>query len=408
MILTELHDEITAINLSLLKDKETKYFGYFSLMCNYESNNEIPLIGVRIEGKDLYIAINTDEWDKYDINVKKEVIKHEILHISFGHLFCGNSKRYLNCDNSILQIAMDLEINQYLNKEYLPEWGIFIEDYQKSYPDLNWKPFAGSYYYYNLLKDNNIMSPPMQHNWSISDSDNEDKSENSDTNTGIPTDELLDTTLQELVINNMIDKSMSTVDENSVLYGILNGKINTVQDLVLEKVKVSLKEYMNNLLNNSSKLSGKKMVKRKPLANPSALSSLVNNIKQKVFVAIDESGSVSENELNQFVSILSELSKKFEIELRPFDTEVGDKKKYRRNQATYERTYCGGTDLNCVFDYYNSRKDMTMLFILTDGHVPKITVKCNKPYVIFISNNGTTRNVTGFKHKKLNSEMMLC
>ena len=322
MILTELHDEITAINLSLLKDKETKYFGYFSLMCNYEINKEIPLIGVRIKGKDLYIAINTDEWNKYDINVKKEVIKHEILHISFGHLFCSNSTRYHNCDNSILQIAMDLEINQYLNKEYLPEWSIFIENYQKSYPDLYWKTFAGSYYYYNLLKDNSIMSPPIQHNWDIADSNNREESENSDTNTGIPTDEVLDTMLQELVVNNMIEKSMNTVDENSKLYGILSSKINIVQDLVLEKVKVSLKEYMNNLLNNSSKLSGKKMIKRRPLANPSALSSLVNNIKQKVFVAIDESGSVSENELNQFVSILSELSNKFEIELRPFDTEL--------------------------------------------------------------------------------------
>ena len=54
---------------------------------------------------------------------------HELLHIAFNHLTTFD----LFKDKELANIAMDMEINQYIDKTWLPKGGIDINDY----PDLN-------------------------------------------------------------------------------------------------------------------------------------------------------------------------------------------------------------------------------------------------------------------------------
>ena len=390
MIKTELYKDLEDINISLLKDKENQYYGYFSLMCEYEIDNTVPLIGVTVKEDRLYLLFNTDKWNDYDFNVKKEVVKHEILHISFGHMLVW-IRRYRTANQRLLGIAMDLEINQYLNKKYLPEWGVFVEDFELKYPDLYWGRFKGTNHYYKILMDNDIDcgNINIKHNWCESNDNNEN--------------------VQEIVINSIIENTLKSVSNN--INNGLCGKISSLlnQSCMLSPVKVSinLKEYTKNMLDNSKIFSGKKIVNKRHIANRYSTTSLSNNTVQKILIAIDESGSVSEKELSEFVGILTEVCKNYSIELRPFDTVVGEKKVFKKG-LEYERTHCGGTDLNCVLKYYNNRKDMNLMFVLTDGKFSKPKVKCKKNYTVFISSEGITTNVQNCKHKKLNNDMTLC
>jgi hypothetical protein len=70
-------------------------------------------------------------------------LKHELLHIAFGHLttfFKFSNKKLAN-------VAMDMEINQYISKQYLPEGGIDIDNYT----DIELDRKAGARYYYDKL-----------------------------------------------------------------------------------------------------------------------------------------------------------------------------------------------------------------------------------------------------------------
>ena len=72
------------------------------------------------------------------------LLKHELLHISFGHLVMRD--RYDN--HKLFNIAADLEINQYIDRDYLPEGGITMD----TFPELDLPERAGTVKYYELLQ----------------------------------------------------------------------------------------------------------------------------------------------------------------------------------------------------------------------------------------------------------------
>ena len=64
-------------------------------------------------------------------------------HIAFQHL----GILFQFSDRKLANIAMDCEINQYINKSWLPEGGVDIDNY----PELNLKRKAGCRYYYEKM-----------------------------------------------------------------------------------------------------------------------------------------------------------------------------------------------------------------------------------------------------------------
>ena len=378
----DLYDNISIINTSLLKKKEDRYYGYFSLRCNYIFDDMPPILGVYMNSKRPTILINKNTWWDYSIEVQEEMIKHEILHITFGHVSLKRYRGLTKHESDLLNIACDMEINQYLNKANLPENGIHLEDFAKRYPDIYWAPFAGSMYYYYLLKsikEESIGGNSPGNYWKFEES--------------------LEGEVEDMV-NDILTDIVQEMDkgDNSLLYGLVSKQLSSTYTPTITKTGISFKKYVKDNLNNGDKID-KILVRRPSLANKYSRLSVVNKEMQKILIAIDESGSVQDDELNDFISIITDICKSYSIELRPFDTTVGEPKKFNKNE--HVRTFQGGTDLNCVLEYYNRRKDMTTLFVLTDGKFSIPKVKCNKNFVIFISRNGNTKSVTKLPHFKL-------
>ena len=73
------------------------------------------------------------------------MIKHEVLHISFGHLILRDKYP----DHKLFNIAADIEINQYIADDYLPEGGLTLE----TFSDLDLPKKAGTDTYYKLLQE---------------------------------------------------------------------------------------------------------------------------------------------------------------------------------------------------------------------------------------------------------------
>ncbi len=93
----------------------------------------------------------------------------------------------------------------------------------------------------------------------------------------------------------------------------------------------------------------------------------------KIAIAIDQSGSVSDEMLTSFFGELNGLAKLAEFTVVPFDTEVDESKVYvwKKGQSQNpERVLCGGTCFNAPTEYVNSQ-NFDGVIILTDMEAPK-------------------------------------
>jgi len=97
--------------------------------------------------------------------------------------------------------------------------------------------------------------------------------------------------------------------------------------------------------------------------------------KANIAVYLDQSGSVSDSDLQLFAGELDGLAKRVTFTLFNFDTSVDESsrrelKKGRRVQL--DRTRCGGTDFSCVTKHIQSGKGKGFdgALILTDGYAP--------------------------------------
>jgi predicted metal-dependent peptidase len=93
----------------------------------------------------------------------------------------------------------------------------------------------------------------------------------------------------------------------------------------------------------------------------------------KIAIAIDQSGSVSDDMLANFFGELNKLAKLAEFTVVPFDTQVDDSNVYvwKKGQSKKtERVSFGGTCFNAPTDYVNSQ-NFDGVIILTDMEAPK-------------------------------------
>ncbi len=98
------------------------YYGLFLIKLNKVWRNNLPTAGVSKNSINYQLAINPEFWDSLSDDHKLGLLKHELLHIAFNHL--GIFFKF--SDRKLANVAMDMEINQYINKEYLPEGGIDV------------------------------------------------------------------------------------------------------------------------------------------------------------------------------------------------------------------------------------------------------------------------------------------
>ena len=96
--------------------------------------------------------------------------------------------------------------------------------------------------------------------------------------------------------------------------------------------------------------------------------------KANIAVYLDQSGSVSDSDLQLLASELEGLAKRVEFTLFNFDTEVDEKSErvLKKGRPVHlVRTRCGGTDFRCVQDHANKNSGrFDGYLVLTDGYAP--------------------------------------
>jgi predicted metal-dependent peptidase len=380
------------------------YYGFFLIMLNkLWDSKRVPTAGVSKNGINYQLAINPEFWESLSEEQRLGLLKHELLHIAFGHL----TTFFKFSDHKLANVAMDMEINQYIEKSWLPggeftreefdaikeqaqteiaaarerdapmeeiqaiaakvpSRGIMIEDYE----DLNLDLKAGCRYYYDKLKK-------LQ-----------DEKKQNGTCGNKPMDDLLDdiesgnvpdhstweefenlTEAEQKLIERQVQKILSDAKEQTIKKrGTVPGEIEGV--IIIEEIvpaKFDWRGYIRRFTGVSTKVFTKK-IRRKENRRFDANPGLKIKMRQHMLLAIDTSGSVSNDELMEFMNEIHHIYKAgVDITVVQCDTKMYPPVEYK-GKHEFNLHGRGGTEFDPVLEYYNANlKKYTSLVYFTDG-----------------------------------------
>jgi len=332
------------------------FYGLFLVGLNKKYRKDLPTAGVSKNGIGIQLAINPEFFEKLNEYQRIGLLKHELLHVSFGHLVMRDR---FKCPK-LFNIAADLEINQYIGDDYLPEGGVTMEMFK----DLNLKRRAGTTYYYEKLEEaqcegncptlENILNQMCGN--SIYDHPTWDEFEE------------LSEAEKKLVQKQIEHQLKETADATEKRQGHIPGELAEIIDRlrILEPPSFPWKQYLRRFVGNSS-ISYTKKLRRKYNKRYTGSPGLKIKFKNHILVGVDTSGSVSNDELKEFMNELCHMHKTgHQITVAQCDTQIGSIEKFNPKKD-WDIKGRGGTCFQPVVDHYNEKKEYTALIYLTDG-----------------------------------------
>jgi predicted metal-dependent peptidase len=332
------------------------FYGLFLIGINKKFTDQIPTAGVSKHGIGMQLTINPEFYINLSNLHRIGLIKHELLHIAFGHLLM----RDIYSNHKLFNIAADLEINQYIDINKLPEGGLLLS----SFPELNLPSKAGTKVYYNLLEQaqENGISPSLDNLMDKMDGESEYCH-----GTWNEFDDLSepDKKLMEKQVEHQLKQSAETTIKKQ---GDIPGEFKDIIERLfhIEPAKFDWKSYLKRFVGNSSVVYTKKL-RRKYNKRYSGSPGLKIKFKNHILVGVDTSGSVNNDELQEFFSELAHMSKTgHKISVAQCDTRLRTVEEFNPKKD-WEIHGRGGTSFQPVIDHYNEKGSYTALIYLTDG-----------------------------------------
>lgn len=336
---------------------EEPFYGLFLIGINKQYSDKIPTAGVSKHGIGMQLTINPDFYFNLSEDHRYGLVKHELLHIAFGHLVM----RDLYSNHKLFNIAADLEINQYILESKLPEGGLLLS----SFPELNLPRKAGTKEYYRLLEQaqQDGSSPSLDNLMNQMDGGSQYCH-----NTWNDFDDLSEADkklVQKQVDHQLKEATQETLKKQGSVPGELAELIHKLMHI--EPPKFNWKAYLRRFVGNSSIVYTRKM-RRKYNKRYSENPGLKIKFKNHILVGVDTSGSVNTEELKEFFSELAHMHKTgHKITVAQCDTKLNSVKEFNPKKD-WEIHGRGGTSFQPVIDHYNEKKGLyTALIYLTDG-----------------------------------------
>ena len=351
---------VSMVNFMLIEDNEN-FYGYFLLQMSREIKYDINSpTAVNFKLSRYVIYFNPYIFLNLTGDQMKCTIKHEIYHILSFHL---NRARILKIKYSTLAInlAMDIVVNQHL--DYLPPFATTLDRINHKY-NLKQQPYMTMEYYAgNIQMALNLLEEKDESQVDDSKEDHIKKEYDA-----YSTHDLWEesTEIDDETLINFTEKFASLSEKGLVplyLEGILK-KIKTNKGEI--PWNIYLKKLMGTLEGDK-----KKTITRRSRRQPNRLDlrGELRGHKARITLAIDISGSISNEEFHGAIKEVFNIVKtyKHEITLLECDTQIRQAYKVKSINNVRERSITGGgTKFTPVFDYVNNT-DTNILIYFTDG-----------------------------------------
>ena len=377
------------------------FYGLFLIGLNKEMSKSIPTACVAKDGINLKLVVNPEYMEKQDPTTRVAILKHEMLHIAMQHL--GMFDQF--ADKKLLNVAADLEINQYISTELKGStWeGLDIVDGEFKGVKLPLK--AGTRTYYDLLqKELDEYDKQQQQSGQGSgsgDGGNGDVGEDASDETsnsgggsgegegfaewfrsgGNGEEHSLWEEFENLseaekkLIQKQIDHQLKEVAEQTQRSrGTVPGELSSYIEKLFEKVEavIDWKQYLRRFGTRSAKIETKK-TRKKPNIRFGSGPAIKIKPKRNTLVAIDTSGSVSDQDLIEFFNEIDAIHKTgTTVTIMECDSYVHRTYQYEGNKQDVLRV-CGrgGTSFDPVMEeIFKQPGKYQNLIYLTDGYAP--------------------------------------
>lgn len=401
------------------------YYGFMLLGVNKRVSKEVPTAAVHFKGVAIELLVNADHWFSIPENEQDGTLIHELLHVAFGHL---TNWRHLQRDNAELaNIAMDIEVNQYVPEGKTGEGWCTLEYFEKEL-GITLEPFRGCKYYYETLlshsnsdKFEQLLKKMREKASSIGgmygqgdgDGDGGDgngsgtkevSSETKESYKSVPFMPSHDFGEESDGRSAAENAQIASIMEQAAVRcaGNIPGRIKQALDALrpprnreIDWKKI-FKMWTKSSESEDIKTTRKKLNRRCP-ENP----GFKRDYKLSMLAMVDTSGSVSDALLSDFLDLLQWAQKEgADVTLLQFDHAIQDISKFdRKKQVTiYGR---GGTSFQEPMDYYReNRKKFDCGVFFSDGYAPRPTSFSNAN-LLWILQSGVEEETHDFPGKKV-------
>lgn len=343
---------IDKVSLSLMEEKDN-FYGYFFFQMGREIRFDISSpSAVNFKGAKYVIYFNPIIFLTLNIKQMETTIKHEIHHILSMHLIRARELkgRYAT---RVLNMAMDIVVNKYL--DYLPPYATTLKQVNIKY-GLQLEPYEPFEYY----------AEKLQIAFDLLEEDEEgeiDDSYNPESTHDLweESDEIDEKTLKEFT------QKFITHAQKGSIPAHLEGMIASLKS---SKGELPWNLYLSRLM-GTVESNKKKTITRRNRRQPERLDlrGQLRNHKAEIAIAVDISGSMSQEEFNQAIKEVLHIVKNYnhEITLIECDDQIRRAYKVKSVRDVQERRCAsGGTRFTPVFDYAN-KKNINLLIYFTDG-----------------------------------------
>lgn len=355
---------IDKVNFRLMDEKDN-FYGYFLFQMSREIRFDISSpTAVNFKGAKYVIYFNPLIFLTLTIQQMGSTIKHEILHIVSRHLIRAKTlkRRY---SKLAMNMAMDLVVNKFL--DYLPPYATTVERVNLHY-DLELKHYETFEYYVEKLQ---IALDLQEEDDEGEMHDTEDGQDNENIETEYSPEKTHDIWEESEDID---EKTMAEFTEQFVKQaqkGSLPGYIeNLIASLKESKGELPWNLYLNRLM-GTIESHKKKTITRRSRRQPERLDLRgdLRSHRAEVAVALDISGSISDEEFKQAMKEVLSIVRnyKYEVTLIECDEQIRRVYQVRSMKDIKERmNRRGSTAFSPVFDYANKKK-INLLVYFTDG-----------------------------------------
>lgn len=388
------------------------FYGLFLISLNKEISDAVQTACVAKDGINTKLVISPKFWETISDNVKIAVLKHELLHIAFKHLQMFDEYE----DKSLLNVAADLEINQYIEDSYKDETWDGLEITNAPWAALNLPVKAGTRKYYELIKQEEQNNPDgdvakYMDAARAANGDGEPREITLEDGTKVTVTathefwkqyENMDEAEKKLMEKQIEHQLKDTAEQVQRQRGTVPGELKELIDslYVSEEAVIDWRAYLRRFNGMASKVFTKK-TRRKP--NKRFYGNPALKIKQKknTLVAVDTSGSVSKDDLKEFLSEIHHIWKTgTQVTVVECDATIGRVYEYTgKAEEAKEVTGRGGTSYEPVMKYLWDHKDKYQnLIYLTDGECSiERTQPCKPVLWVHCSGRGINNELPGAK-----------
>jgi len=350
---------VNKVNLSLMEDKDN-FYGYFLFQMEKIIRFDMTsATSVSFKGAKYVIYFNPIIFLELNIKQMETTIKHEILHIVSQHLIRGKDLKNKYTTLAI-NMAMDVVVNQYLN--YLPPYAITLEYINMKY-NLKLDPYKTFEYYLEKIQTELDLQ------------EEDDEGEEIDSNENVAVEFDIEKTHDSWNESDEIDEKTLKEFTEKIADNSQKGSIPSYLEGMIKSLKINKGELPWNLylkkLMGTVEANKKKTITRRNRRQPNRLDlrGELRGHRAEIAVAIDISGSISDEEFKQAIKEVLSIVKNYnqEITIIECDKEIRRTYKVKSVKDVKDRMATGrGTEFSPVFQYANN-KNINLLVYFTDG-----------------------------------------